>query len=88
MSEGERAIAWTALEEGTPVVASDGEEIGRVAVIIADEGKDIFSGISIKSGLLGPTRHIPAALIDEITPSAVRLTISSTEAEALEDHAG
>ncbi|MDQ3646689.1 MAG: PRC-barrel domain-containing protein [Actinomycetota bacterium] len=79
-----RPIAWMALEEGTPVRSSDGEEIGHVATIVADEGKDIFSGLSVRSGLLGSPVFVPADLVDEITADAVSLTITAAESAELE----
>ena len=83
MSE-DAPIAWLALEEGTPIVASDGEEIGRVATVVADEQKDIFSGVTFKPGLLDGQRFVPAAAIDRLTRSAVHLNISASDAEKLE----
>ena len=76
-------IAWLALEEGTPIVARDGEEVGRVATVVADEQKDIFSGVTFKPGLLDGERFVPAAAIDRLTESAVHLNITSAEAGEL-----
>ncbi len=88
MSNEERPIAWMALENGTPVIAADGEELGKVADIIADEGKDIFSGMVLRQGLLDSKKFVPATAVDEITASSVRLRISSEESESLEDYDG
>jgi sporulation protein YlmC with PRC-barrel domain len=41
-------ISYLALEEGTPVFASDGHEIGRVASVVADTDADIFEGIVVE----------------------------------------
>lgn len=79
-------IAWLALEEGTPILASDGEEVGRVATVVADEQKDIFSGITFKPGLLDGERFIPAAAIDRLTQDAVHLNIPAADTEALEPY--
>jgi hypothetical protein len=84
----EEVISWMALEEGTEVVAADGESVGKVAKVIADVQKDIFSGITFRTGLLSTQRFAPAALVETITPQAVRLSVSSTEADELEDYAG
>jgi len=43
---GERS-AYEALEPGTPVYSSDGEEIGKVTHVLADEREDVFDGIVI-----------------------------------------
>ena len=83
MTEG-APIAWLALEEGTPIVASDGEQVGKVDAVIADRQKDIFSGITFRPGLLGTPVFIPADQVDRLTDGAVHLSISSAETEGLE----
>jgi uncharacterized protein YrrD len=82
----DRSIAWLALEPGTPIFASDGEQVGKVAEVIADRQKDIFSGITFKPGLLDSAVFVPAAKISDLTDSAVTLTVSSGEAENLEQY--
>ena len=77
-------IAWLALEEGTPILASDGEEVGRVANVVADEQKDIVSGITFRPGLLDGQKFVPADVIGRLPESAVHLTISSEEAAELD----
>ncbi len=80
MRESGTPIAWNVLAKGTPVYAADGEELGKVAEVIADDQKDIFSGISLKPGLFKDERFVPADLIEELTDEAVRLSISSAQA--------
>lgn len=80
----DKPISWMALEAGTPVVASDGEEVGRVTDVIADRQKDIFSGINLKHGVFGSQHFVPADTIEEITGEEVRLSITAAEAEKLE----
>ncbi len=82
----DRPIAWLALEEGTPIVANDGAEVGRVATVVADEQKDIFSGVTFRPGLLDGPRFIPAEAIDRLTATAVHLKISGSEAAALDPY--
>ena len=79
-------IAWLALEEGTPVVANDGEEVGRVTAVVADEQKDIFSGVAFRPGLLDGQRFAPASAIDRLTESAVHLNIAASEVPQLDDY--
>ena len=74
-------IAWTALDTGTPIVTSDGTELGRVHEVVADRQKDIFSGLTFRDGVLSGERFVPAATIDAITTEEVRLTVSSAEAD-------
>ncbi len=85
MSE-DAPIAWLALEEGTPVVANDGTEIGRVTSVVADEQKDIFSGVAFRHGLLDGQRFVPAGAIERLTQSAVHLSISAEQAEELDSY--
>ncbi len=76
-------ISWMALKEGTPVLAADGEELGKVSDVVADVGKDIFSGITFKHGLLSTDHFVPADMIGEITGSRVRLNLTAEAARAL-----
>lgn len=77
-----------ALEPGTPVRSSEGDDLGQVSVVVADDQKDIFSGLAFRPGVLGPQRFAPANAISEITPQHVTLRLSSAEAEALEEYEG
>ena len=79
-------IAWLALDEGTPILASDGEEVGRVATVVADEQKDIFSGVTFKPGLLDGQRFVPASAIDRLTEAAVHLNITAQQAGELDPY--
>ncbi len=69
------------LESGTRISASDGTELGRVHEVIADRQKDIFSGITLRDGLLGGDSFIPAELIGAITGDEVQLTVTGDEAK-------
>jgi hypothetical protein len=82
VTEPETPIAWSALARGTPVYSSDGREIGKVAEVIADEQKDIFSGISVDPGWFKDERFVPADLIASLSAAAVRLRITAGAAEA------
>lgn len=88
MTEAEHPIAWLALDKGTPVYTSDGEEIGKVTTVVADVQKDIFSGISFKHGFLGSEHFVPADAIGELTDRGVHLTLSTDQAQRLEQHPG
>lgn len=76
-------LAWTALQPGAPVLAVDGSEVGRVAEVVADEARDIFSGLVLRAGLLGEDRFVPAETVEEITDQGVRLSLSPSEVEKL-----
>lgn len=80
----DRPISWMALQDGTPVLASDGNEVGKVTEVVADRAKDIFSGIRFRHGLFGSEHFVPADKVAEITQEDVTLTMTAAEAEALE----
>jgi len=88
MSDQEAQVSWLALEEGIPVYAEGGEEIGKVAEIVADAQKDIFSGIAFKTGLLSHRRYAPAAVIGSLTAKGVHLNVAESEAHELEPYEG
>jgi hypothetical protein len=81
MAEEERQIAWRALEPGTRVYSADGAQLGKVSHVVADDLKDIFSGIAFTRGLLGQDLFAPAPLVDAITTEGVHLTVSEEAAE-------
>ena len=77
-----RPVSYLALEEGTAVVGSDGEEVGQVAHVLADEEQDIFDGIVIAHGL-GRHTFADAEQVAAIHEHGVALTMTAPEAEAL-----
>jgi uncharacterized protein YrrD len=75
-------VSYLALEEGTAVYAADGDELGEVAHVLADEESDIFDGIVISHGL-GRHTFADAEQVGEIHERGVVLTLTAAEAEAL-----
>jgi hypothetical protein len=73
--------SYLTLEEGTKVLSSDGEEIGRVAHVLADEADDIFDGIVIEAD----GRHVfaDAPLIEELRTDAVTLKLDAAACGSL-----
>ena len=88
MAEQERPIAWSALSKGTTVTTADGEDVGKLSSVIADEQKDIFSGITFRHGLLNREHFVPADQVDTMTTERVKLRLSSQQAENLEPYEG
>jgi sporulation protein YlmC with PRC-barrel domain len=84
----ERPIAWTILQRGHDIVASDGTKVGTVKEVVADLDKDIFSGITYSPGLTQPDLFVPAESIAEITDQEVLLTVDREGAAALEPYEG
>jgi uncharacterized protein YrrD len=75
-------VSYLALEEGTAVLTADGEEVGQVAHVLADEESDIFDGIVISHGL-GRHTFADAEQVRDIHERGVVLTLTEAEAEAL-----
>jgi uncharacterized protein YrrD len=75
-------VSYLALEEATPVLAADGDEVGHVAHVLADEENDIFDGIVISHGL-GRHTFADAEQVGEIHERGVVLTLTAAEAETL-----
>jgi hypothetical protein len=88
MPAGESHIAWTALRRGHPVRASDGDRVGKVAQVLGDEARDIFSGITFRSRRFDAERFAPAEVVGAITSESVHLTIPSAEAGELAAYEG
>jgi hypothetical protein len=75
-------ISYLALEEGTPVFCSEGEKVGQVAHVLADEENDVFDGIVIAHGL-GHHAFADADQVAAIHERGVTLTVSAAQAESL-----
>lgn len=88
MNDDARPIAWSALEKGTTVTTSDGEDVGKLSSVVADEQKDIFSGITFRHGILDREHFIPADEIAHMTAARVELRLTSQETESLEPYDG
>jgi sporulation protein YlmC with PRC-barrel domain len=80
MEAGERS-SWEALQPGTPVVSSDGQEIGTVKEVIAAAEQDIFEGV-IFEGPQGE-RYADEEIIGDIYDHAVELKIDAAAAAQL-----
>jgi hypothetical protein len=75
-------VSYLTLEQGTAVLSADGDELGDVAHVLADEENDIFDGIVISQGL-GRHTFADAEQVAEIYERGVVLTLTAAEAEAL-----
>jgi hypothetical protein len=76
--------SYLTLEPGTPVFASDGTEVGRVAHVLADADADIFDGIVIDT-TRGPGGHrfADAPEVADIAVGGVTLTLDTAGVEGL-----
>ena len=84
--EDARPLSWLMIEPGWHVAARDGSEIGRVKETVGDSGADIFSGISVSTGVLDRARFVPAENVTAIEEGLVVLDLSAEDVEQLEPH--
>jgi sporulation protein YlmC with PRC-barrel domain len=73
--------SYLLLETGTPVLASDGSEVGTVAEVRADEEEDIFDGVIVSTR--HGRRYASADQVDHIAERAVRLALGPGEVAEL-----
>ena len=81
-------VSWLVVQPGWQVVASDGTEVGRVHELIGDTGKDIFSGLSVSTGLLKRATYVPAERVASIVEGRIDLDVSADEFSRLDDYGG
>ena len=85
MDEG-YPIAYEVLEEGIPVYASDGVQVGTVDHVVAAPAEDIFHGIVIRAE--GARRFVEADDVASLHERGVDLRIDSAAAAALPEPHG
>src|SRR5215211_3438980 len=78
-------VSFLALDEGTAVYAADGEEVGQVAHVLANEEEDIFDGIVIAHGLGRHTFADAEPLPEPSENPAVMEETSEDEESSLSD---
>jgi hypothetical protein len=78
--------SWLVIERGWKVEAADGTEIGQVEETVGDSTHDIFSGLTVATGLLSRPRYVPAEKVAEITEGRVRLAIDAEQFERLDEY--
>ncbi|MGH2832407.1 MAG: PRC-barrel domain-containing protein [Solirubrobacteraceae bacterium] len=81
MDEG-LPIAYQLLDEGVPVLCSDGEQIGTVASVLSEAAEDVFHGLLVKTAGHG-IRFVGASDIASIHEHGVDLRIDSPAAQTL-----
>ena len=74
-------IAYTALQQGTPVQTRDGSQFATVQTVLVDEKVSVFDGILVLAAT--GTRFVDADQIDSIYTSHVRTTLSAEQAANL-----
>lgn len=76
--------SYLVLPGGTPVLSSDGHEVGRVEHVLADEGSDVFDGVIVDMRA-GPGGHrfADADQIEAIYERGVVLRLGAEAARRL-----
>jgi hypothetical protein len=79
-------IAYQVLEEGIPVYASDGVQLGTVDHVVAAPAEDIFHGIVLR--VKGVRRFVDADQVASLHERGVDLRIDSSTAATLHEPHG
>ena len=82
MEDDGHGVHYTALTRGTPVLASDGIEIGKVDEVLDNFREHIFDGIVIEIPG-GDLRFVDAPEVARTAERAVTLSITAAEAAEL-----
>jgi hypothetical protein len=78
--------SYLTLGKGVDVISADGDRIGTVEHVLADEETDIFDGIVIDTRPgPGGLRFVDAPDIEEIHERAVVLKLSTADADKLHE---
>jgi hypothetical protein len=78
-------ISYQALRPGTPVVSSDGRQLGAVERVMDNPKEHIFDGIVMRAG--ERRLWVDAPEVAHIAERRVTLTIDAAEAAGLTDYA-
>jgi sporulation protein YlmC with PRC-barrel domain len=76
------AVHYTALQRGTPVISSDGEEVGKVDQVLDNSREHIFDGLVIVTSS-GERRFVDAPEVARTAQRAVTLNITAAECAEL-----
>jgi hypothetical protein len=76
------AVHYTAVERGTPVISSDGVEVGKVDAVLDNYREHIFDGIVLETPA-GDLRFVDAPEVRRTAERAVTLSITAAEAAEL-----
>ena len=81
--------SYLVLADGTPVLSSDGQEVGTVEHVLADADSDVFDGVIVDMRA-GPGGHrfADATQVEAIYEYGVVLALRTPEAEALPEPTG
>ena len=76
------AVHYTAVAKGTPVISSEGEQVGTVVEVLDNYREHIFDGLVIQTDD-GVHRFVDAPEVARTAERAVTLTITNAEVAQL-----
>jgi hypothetical protein len=76
------AVHYTALQRGTPVISSDGQQVGTVSRVLDNYREHIFDGLVIRTSD-GAERFVDAPEVARTAERAVTLNISAVQVAEL-----
>jgi hypothetical protein len=79
-------LAWTEVQQGWRVIASDGTDIGKVEQGVGDRNVDVFEGFEIDIGLSGPDRFVSYEHVAGVSQGRIVLDLTPDEARNLPEH--
>jgi hypothetical protein len=79
-------ISYLVLADGTPVLSSDGREVGTVAHVLADADVDVFEGLVLDTP--AGWRYADAGQIASMHERGVQLALSAQDARRLAEPRG
>lgn len=80
-------VAWKVAERGWSVVASDGNEVGKLDQVLGDTEADIFDGLAVGAGtVLDRPLYVPSEKVGEIEEGTIHLTIDADDYGRLEPY--
>ena len=77
-------VSWLLVERGWKVVDSTGDDVGTVDEVLGDTDRDIFSGLSVSSSVLGRSHVVPSEHVAEIVEGCVHLDLDGEGLKRLE----
>lgn len=76
--------SYRVLERGVDVISSDGDRIGVVEHVLADEDTDVFDGIVVDTRMgPGGLVFVDASQVADVREKALLLSVSTSGAESL-----
>jgi len=86
MSDEGFQLAWTDVQEGWRVLASDGSDVGKVKQALGDRESDIFEGFEVDVEVMGPDRFVSFEHVVGIAEGHIRIDLAPAQVRELPEH--